>query len=75
MAEEEVHGLQSVAVRDDKGKHGSTQVEISYRRMTIRPPIAKRKRYLKARRNEYPSSRRVSLRLPGDRSLPPVFHW
>ena len=45
MAEEKVRGLHSVAVRDDKGKLGSTQVELSYRRMTIRPPIAKRKRY------------------------------
>ena len=45
MAEEKVRGLHRVAVRDDKGKLGSTQVEISYRRMTIRPPIAKQKRY------------------------------
>ena len=45
MAEEKVRGLHSVAVRDDKGKLGSTQVELSYRRMTILPPIAKRKRY------------------------------
>ena len=45
MAEERVRGLHSVAVRDDKGKLGSTQVELSYRRMTILPPIAKRKRY------------------------------
>ena len=35
--------MHSVAVRDDKGKLGSTQVELSYRRMTIRPPIAKQK--------------------------------
>ena len=45
MAEEKVRGLHAVAVRDDKGKLGSTQVELSYRRMTILPPIAKRKRY------------------------------
>ena len=43
MAEEKVRGVHSVAVRDDKGKLGSTQVELSYRRMTIRPPIAKQK--------------------------------
>ena len=36
MAEEKVRGVHSVAVRDDKGKLGSTQVELSYRRMTIR---------------------------------------
>ncbi|MDE0226187.1 MAG: IS4 family transposase [Gammaproteobacteria bacterium] len=45
MAEEKVRGLHRIAVRDDKGKLGSTQVELSYRRMTIRPPIAKQKRY------------------------------
>ena len=45
MAEEKVRGLHRVAVRDGKGKLGSTQVEVSYRRMTIRPPIAKQKRY------------------------------
>ena len=45
MAEEKVRGLHWVAVRDDKGKLGSTQVEISYRRITVRPPIAKQKRY------------------------------
>ena len=32
MAGEKVQGLHRVAVRDDKGKLGSTQVEISYRR-------------------------------------------
>ena len=41
MAEEKVRGLHSVAVRDDNGKLGSTQVELSFRRMTILPPIAK----------------------------------
>ena len=45
MAGEKVQGLHRVAVRDDKGKLGSTQVEISYRRLTIRPPIAKQRRY------------------------------
>ena len=45
MAEEKVRRLHRVAVRDDKGKLGSTQVELSYRRMTVLPPIAKRKRY------------------------------
>ena len=45
MAEEKVQGLHRVADRDDKGKLGSTQVEISYRRMTTRPPIAKQRRY------------------------------
>ena len=36
IAEEKVQGMHRVTVRDDKGKHGSTQVEISCRRMTIR---------------------------------------
>ena len=45
MAEEKVRGLHRIAVRDDKGNLDSTQVELSYRRMTLRPPIAKQKRY------------------------------
>ena len=45
MTDEKVRGLHRVAVRDDKGRLGSTQVELSYRRMTVRPPIAKQKRY------------------------------
>ena len=74
MAEEKVRGLHSVAVRDDKGKLGSTQVEISYRRITIRPPIAKRKRYpalvltvLHAREPEEPVGRpRIDWKLITD---------
>ena len=74
MAEEQVRGLHSVAVRDDKGKLGSTQVELSYRRMTIRPPIAKRKRYptlvltvLHAREQEEPTGRpRIDWKLITD---------
>ena len=45
MAEVKVQGRHRVAVRDDKGKPGTAQVEISYRRMTVRPPIGKQKRY------------------------------
>ena len=45
MAEVKVQGLHRVAVRDDKGKSGTAQVEVSYRRMTVRPPIGKQKRY------------------------------
>ena len=45
MAEEKVRGLHQVAVRDGKDKLDSTQVEISYRRMQVRPPIGKQKRY------------------------------
>ena len=45
MAEVKVQGLHRVAVRDDKGKPGTAQVEISYRRMTVRPPVGKQKRY------------------------------
>ena len=74
MAEEKVRGLHRVAVRDDKGKLGSTQVEISYRRMTIRPPIAKQKRYpalmltvLHAREPEVPVGRpRIDWKLITD---------
>ena len=74
MAEEKVRGLHSVAVRDDKGKLGSTQVELSYRRMTILPPIAKRKRYpsltlavLHAREPEEPVGRpRINWKLITD---------
>ena len=74
MAEEKVRGLHSVAVRDDKGKLGSTQVKLSYRRMTILPPIAKRKRYpaltltvLHAREPEEPVGRpRIDWKLITD---------
>ena len=38
-------GLNRIAVRDDKGKPATAQVELSYRRMTVRPPIGKQKRY------------------------------
>ena len=74
MAEEKVRGLHSVAVRDDKGKLGSTQVELSYRRMILLPPIAKRKRYpaltltvLHAREPEEPVGRpRIDWKLITD---------
>ena len=45
MAEVKVQGLHRVAVRDDKSKPGIAQVEVSYCRMTVRPPIGKQKRY------------------------------
>ena len=74
MAEEKVRGLHSVPVRDDKGKLGSTQVELSFRRMAILPPIAKRKRYpaltltvLHAREPEEPVGRpRIDWKLITD---------
>ena len=74
MAEERVRGLHRVAVRDDKGKLGSTQVELCYRRMTIRPPAAKQKRYpalvltvLHAREPEEPVGRpRIDWKLITD---------
>ena len=74
MAEEKVRGLHRIAVRDDKGKLGSTQVELSYRRMTIRPPIAKQRRYpalvltvLHAREPEEPVGRpRIDWKLITD---------
>ena len=75
MTDEKVRGLHRVAVRDDKGRLGSTQVELSYRRMTVRPPIAKQKRYptlmltvLHAREPEEPVGRHtVPSRLIGHR--------
>ena len=45
MAEVKVQELHRVAVRDDMEKPGTAQVEISYRRMTVRPPVGKQKRY------------------------------
>ena len=74
MAEEKVRGRHAVAVRDEKGKLGSTQVELSFRRMTILPPIAKRKRYpaltltvLHAREPEEPVGRpRIDWKLITD---------
>ena len=45
MAEVKVRGLHRVVVRDDKGRPGIAQVEVTYRRMTVRPPIGKQKRY------------------------------
>ena len=74
MTDEKVRGLHRVAVRDDKGRLGSTQVELSYRRMTVRPPIAKQKRYptlmltvLHAREPEEPVGRpRIDWKLITD---------
>ena len=74
MAEEKVRGLHRIAVCDDKGKPGIAQVELSYRRMTIRPPIAKQKRYpslmltvLHAREPEEPVGRpRIDWKLITD---------
>ena len=45
MAEVKDQGLHRVVVRDDKGRPGIAQVEVTYRRMTVRPPIGKQKRY------------------------------
>ena len=74
MAGEKVRGLHRFALRDDKGKPGIAQVELSYRRMTIRPPIAKQKRYpalvltvLHAREPEEPVGRpRIDWKLITD---------
>ena len=41
MAEVKVGGLHRIAVRDDKGRPGIARIEVSYRRMTVRPPIGK----------------------------------
>ena len=74
MAEVKVQGLHRVAVRDDKGKPGTAQVEVSYRRMTVRPPIGKQKRYptlvltlLHAREPQEPAGRpRIDWKLITD---------
>ena len=74
MAEVKVQGRHRVVVRDDKGKPGTAQVEISYRRMTVRPPIGKQKRYpalvltlLHAREPQEPAGRpRIDWKLITD---------
>ena len=74
MAEAKVRGLHRIAVRDDKGRLGSTQVELYYQHMTIRPPLGKRKRYpsltltvLHAREPEEPVGRpRIDWKLITD---------
>ena len=66
-----VRGLHRVAVRDDKGKPGTAQV---YRRMTVRSPIGKQKRYptlvltlLHAREPQEPAGRpRIDWKLITD---------
>ncbi len=45
MAEVKVQGRHQVVVRDGKGKLGHAELEISYRRFVIRPPVGKQKRY------------------------------
>ena len=74
MAEVKVRGLHRVAVRDDKGRPGIARVEVSYRRMTVRPPIGKQKRYptlvltvLHAREPQEPAGRpRIDWKLITD---------
>ena len=74
MAEVKVRGLHRVAVRDDKGRPGIAQVEVTYRRMTVRPPIGKQKRYpmlvltlLHAREPQEPAGRpRIDWKLITD---------
>ena len=71
LAEVKVRGLHRVAVRDDKGKPGTAQV---YRRITVRPPIGKQKRYptlvltlLHAREPQEPAGRpRIDWKLITD---------
>ena len=80
MAEAKVRGLHRIAVRDDKGRLGSTQVELYYQHMTIQPPLGKRKRYpslaltvLHAREPEEPVGRpRIDWKLITD--LPVASH-
>ena len=63
-----------VAVRDDKGRPCIAQVEVTYRRMTVRPPIGKQKRYptlvltlLRAREPQEPAGRpRIDWKLITD---------
>ncbi len=74
MTEVKVRGLHWGAVPDDTGRPGIAQVEVTYRRMTVRSPIGKQKRYpslvltlLHAREPQEPASRpRIDWKLITD---------
>jgi hypothetical protein len=45
MKEVKIKGLHRIQVRNDKGEPSEAILEIKYRRMLVRPPIGKKKRY------------------------------
>jgi hypothetical protein len=45
MAREPVRGEHEVEVRDDRGRVSTARVSLRFCRMTVHPPVAKRKRY------------------------------
>lgn len=45
MAREPVRGEHEVEVRDDRGRVSTARVRLRFCRMTVHPPVAKRKRY------------------------------
>jgi len=45
MGREPVRGVHEVEVRDDHGRVATAALEVRFRRMTVRPPIGKQKRY------------------------------
>ncbi len=45
MGREPVRGVHEVEVRDDRGRASTAGLDVRFRRMTVRPPIGKQKRY------------------------------
>ena len=45
MGREPVQGVHEVEVRDDRGRVSTAELDVRFRRMTVRPPIGKQKRY------------------------------
>jgi hypothetical protein len=45
MGREPVQGVHEVEVRDDHGRVSTARLDVRFRRMTVRPPIGKQRRY------------------------------
>ena len=45
MGREPVRGVHEVEVRDDHGRVSSAELDVRFRRLTVRPPIGKERRY------------------------------
>ncbi|QDV37170.1 IS4 family transposase [Tautonia plasticadhaerens] len=45
MGREPVRGVHEVEVRDDRGRASTAELDVRFRRMTVRPPIGKQRRY------------------------------
>lgn len=45
MGREPVRGVHEVEVRDDHGQVSTAELDVRFRRMTVRPPIGKQRRY------------------------------